>query len=767
MPGDRARFARALQLDFAAVAVDPTVLIDGAIELHVEGVAIVFGEHETVLRIWDERVDLRPVVGVVDEANAARTIMAADVDTFIGTSHAEAWVERPFAQRFATHFEVALDAHGRCLVATTRDHDSDDASPHAHGPRVPAQRMRAWHRGTNEGMRWMWVLASMVVVACGDDSAATSSEATGTDGVTSTGMSSSTGADSTSTSTSTSTGAHESSGSSSTGPQVLPERPEFVCPDPEQPACTTNDGPLRAGAAQRSIVPRCFEAWLDDDDDGSFDPGDVFLDCGCDRLCPGDEGYVAPDEGEGDEEFQHAFVAGFGSNRAATGVRDGTLGLVGEDDGLSARVLVLDQAQVRVAIIAVDTVGVFRPDVTRIRDRLSEAQADVDYVIVHAIHNHEGPDTMGLWGAGPTSSGYDPVYGEQWRASAVEATLEAIDHLEPVSEVRAGSVDASVDQPGGATNLLRDSRDPWIVDPTVSVLALHGEGPEPIATVIGYGCHPETLSSRNTLYTADFVHGLRRTVEQGSRWRRAPGRQGVGGMALFVNGAVGGMMTTLGVTVTNPDGDTFSAASFDKADSIGQILGEAALDALNEATALDDPRLGVMAQTFELPVHNTLYVFGFQAGVIERDYITKDQPPRIRTELGLLELGPLRMLTVPGELLPELAVGGYDGSALHSEVATLLDPDNTHPPDLDAAPQGPYLLERLRPDQGPRPWLLGLGNDELGYVIPEYDFVLADAPYLDEAQGDHYEETNSLGPQTAGLIEAQADALIEYANAAR
>ncbi|MEM6296147.1 MAG: hypothetical protein AAGA54_33050 [Myxococcota bacterium] len=602
-----------------------------------------------------------------------------------------------------------------------------------------------------------------LLAACSDPAAGAESDAsTGTTAATDAAASStSTGADSTSTSTSTGAGADSSS---STGDAPRVERPDFVCPNPDEPACASNDGPLRAGVSVRSIVPSCFEAWVDEDDDATFDNGEAFLDCGCDRLCPGDDGYVEPDDGEGDGEFQRAFIAGFQSNRPATGVRGPDQGLVGEGDGLDVRVVVLDQADVRVAIVAVDTVGVFRPDVTRLRSALSKADADVDALIVHALHNHEGPDTMGLWGEGPLVSGYDPAYGEQWRASAIEATLEAIEQLEPVADVRSGSVDAYAGQPGGATNLIRDSRDPWVVDPTVSVLSLRRDDDTPIANLVGYGCHPETLSSRNTLYTSDFVHGLRKTVEEGSQWRRAPGREGDGGVTVMLNGAVGGMMTTLGVSVTNPDGDTFTEPSFDKADSIGQLLGEAALDALASSTSLPEPSLRVMSNTFQLPVENTLYIFGFEAGVIERDVITEDQPPRINTEMVLLELGPLRMLTMPGELLPEIAVGGYDGSGLHSDEVTLVDPKNPNSPDIGAAPEGPYLIERLTAADGPRPWVIGLGNDELGYIIPHYDFELAKSPYLDEAEGDHYEETNSLGPETAALLEAEADRLIDFAN---
>jgi hypothetical protein len=60
-------------------------------------------------------------------------------------------------------------------------------------------------------------------------------------------------------------------------------------------------------------------------------------------------------------------------------------------------------------------------------------------------------------------------------------------------------------------------------------------------------------------------------------------------------------------------------------------------------------------------------------------------------------------------------------------------------------------------------WIIGLGNDELGYIIPEYNYVLSErVPYIEEAEGDHYEETNSLGPGTATLVLEWADRLIQW-----
>jgi hypothetical protein len=313
--------------------------------------------------------------------------------------------------------------------------------------------------------------------------------------------------------------------------------------------------------------------------------------------------------------------------------------------------------------------------------------------------------------------------------------------------------------------VLRDSRDPWVVDPNVGAARFVDERGETIVTLLNWACHPETAADENTLWSADYVHALRRTVETGSEWVTAPGRTGVGGPALFINGALGGMMTTLGVEVTNPDGDTYQSASFEKADSIGQIVGEMALDALDVGEEIAEPRLSFMATRFPLVVSNAAFLFAFKNGLLEREIMDVDGQMGIETEMALVNVGPLRMVTVPGEMLPELAVGGYDGSHVHAPGVPVVDPMNPNPPNLDAAPVGPYLLERIAAEDPLRyPWIIGLGNDELGYIIPEYDFLLDDLlPYFNEPEGDHYEETNSIGPHMAGVVDGQADALIDFA----
>ena len=90
------------------------------------------------------------------------------------------------------------------------------------------------------------------------------------------------------------------------------------------------------------------------------------------------------------------YLAGFGQNRKATKVHD----------PIMVRAVVLADGAQKIALVSADVVGLFLPSVERVRAELPGFK----YVLVSATHNHEGPDTLGLWGASPFTSGVDPDY---------------------------------------------------------------------------------------------------------------------------------------------------------------------------------------------------------------------------------------------------------------------------------------------------------------------------------------------------------------------
>lgn len=497
------------------------------------------------------------------------------------------------------------------------------------------------------------------------------------------------------------------------------------------------------------------------------DDEDTFADCGCDRVCPDDAAWTGADDGEGDGSFQAVWLAGFQNGRATVGPRDPSLGLRGEGDGVEARVAYLRQGNSAVAIVTLDVIGWFWPDVLTVRQLAAEAGLDVDHVLVHAIHTHSAPDAMGLWGERYLKRGYDPAWQAQLHATVVALIAEAEAGAVPVT-MTVGHVDAEAyHAEKGAANVVVDDRDPWIIDDDVRAARFADDDGATVLTLVNFASHPEMTGDEHLYMSADFVHNVRKTVEEGSSWE-SYGRDGVGGVTVYLSGALGGMMSGLHAEVTDPDGAEWTGDSpWERADADGILVGEMALDALADGEADPEPELTFRRETIFLPVENVGFHAMFLSGIFERELhhydpeqtIDDDNLPEVETEIDVLTIGPIAMLTVPGEAFPELAIGGYDGSEIHVPGQPLIAPDNPNPPDVAAAPAGPYWKDLL----GEHPWVVGLANDQLGYFVPEYDFVLDDdSPYLVEAEGHHYEETNSLGPTTATRIDEAAKALIAW-----
>ncbi len=533
--------------------------------------------------------------------------------------------------------------------------------------------------------------------------------------------------------------------------------PEIACPGSD--GCADGDGPLRAGASAVSITPTCFETWTDVDGDHGWDADvDTFDDCGCDQLCADDEGYPGADEGEADGVFDALWLSGFSNGRAAAGAHD----------ELWARAIVLEQGDSRLAIVELDLIGWFYDHVLDTRSMADEAGLDLDLVVVATTHQHEGPDTLGIWGQNPTKTGFDVDYGEYVKAQILAALTEAVAELTEVEAYRVGSIDvAAQDTEKGNYNVVDDSRDPVIIDEVLGAAQFQDASGATIATLVNWGNHPESLGGDNLLITSDFADALRRSLEDGVVYDGEVTREGLGGTAIFLNAAVGGLMTPLHIEVTDGVGDRFAEASFEKSEALGKVIASHALDALDAAAVVDDPDLGFAGQSFFLQVENWGFQAMFIAGLLDRQLynwddtepVDDDNIPEVLTEIDRIEIGPLQILTVPGELAPELAIGGYDGSRVNTTLDEFVGSDNPNPPDVDQAPSGPYYKDMM-PEHA---WILGLANDEIGYILPAYDFQLDEVlPYFDEPDGDHYEETRSLGPATATRLDEEVSRLLSW-----
>ena len=187
---------------------------------------------------------------------------------------------------------------------------------------------------------------------------------------------------------------------------------------------------FKVGFAELPITPELIDEWEDINNDAQFDPDiDKWTDV------------------NGNNQFDAVWMAGFQNKRAAQKVKD----------DLMVVTAVIDDGHTRIGIISADTIGLMRKFVLSVREDVP-TEWGLDYIMVHATHNHEGPDTQGLWGPGFLKSGVDEVYMERLKRDFISTLKMAIDNLEPAEMSLALNSDQSPHAYQRQTKTYRDRR---------------------------------------------------------------------------------------------------------------------------------------------------------------------------------------------------------------------------------------------------------------------------------------------------------------------
>jgi hypothetical protein len=401
------------------------------------------------------------------------------------------------------------------------------------------------------------------------------------------------------------------------------------------------------------------------------------------------------------------YMAGFGHNRVAATVHD----------DLYARCVAFSAGPKPLVVCEVDLIGFFLDDALRVRAKVPEAD-----VVVASTHVHEGPDTMGLWGPAVGQSGIDNDYNGFVVNGVAEAAKGALAALEPatpsLSVVHSAELDSFID----------DTRPPVVHDPDLIVLSLTGKGGKRIATVVNWANHPETLGSRNTQISADYP---------GFFYKRLEAK--LGGMAVLWNGAVGGMQSPLGAKFKDPaTGAIAPENSFRKTEVLGQRIADLAAESTGSAKPAHIDKVEFAERIITIPVTNRGFEMAAQADLYKgRKKTTADGATT--APVGLIRMSGkqpvLEIALIPGEMYPELSVGGVERYA---------------GADFPDAPIEAPIKSMLH---APFKMLIGLADDEIGYIIPKAEWD-EKPPYLQNAKKAWYGEENSVGPDAAARIAA-------------
>ncbi|MEZ4365858.1 MAG: hypothetical protein R2939_06170 [Kofleriaceae bacterium] len=528
--------------------------------------------------------------------------------------------------------------------------------------------------------------------------------------------------------------------------------PALVCPG--DPGCaTTGDGELSVGAAAVPYTPTITETWTDTNGDNEWDRDEPFVDA------------------DGDGEFDAFWL--FGGSRPAFEV----------NNDVEARALAFVEGDVSVAIVYVDAIGLLLEDVEAIRHHPILAADGLDHVIVGATHAHDAPDSIGLWGETPFTSGRNPELMTALHAAAAQAVHDALASAVPAQMIiaRTELIDDPADLVAGTPRWNQDIRDPKIYDPNLTIARfVRADAPTTtIGTLVNWANHPEaaTFSDDPPAITAHWPHWMRRTTEEGlvtgDLYQLERDLPGLGGVTVFVQGALGGQIGSIRNTAPQlPDGTGYTGEDHLKDEIIGRNVGRRALEVLtDEGETVTELPLSVRSAVYHARIDNLAFQTAFAIGVLghhplvgydPNEPLGPDNAPWMPMRATYLQVGPLALITAPGELHPESWVGGFDGS--WSWGWPIIDASKPNSADLATAPPGPYLRDLMLANPGVEyPILAGLAEDYVGYIVPGYNYVLnPDNPYFDEAEGDHYEEVYSLGPFGEAQTMAPIYQLVEY-----
>jgi hypothetical protein len=349
-------------------------------------------------------------------------------------------------------------------------------------------------------------------------------------------------------------------------------------------------------------------------------------------------------------------------------------------DPLKARCAVLERDGMRVAFVGADLFGMSLSEIAPIEARLRER--GIAPLILAMSHNHAAADTIGIYGHFPQ----DYVAFLQERIA--EGVLAAAAKLAPVKRWVAASDELALDG-ARVQGLIRNARNPGILDPQLAVMQAQGEDRKPIVTFVHFACHVEGLENGILETSADFPGYLCDALAKD-----------VGGQVVFLNGALGGMVS----------GDTLARTHAESAKA-GKRFAEEAARLLRSAVAPPRMDFVVERRRVEIPLTNAKFILFMQ--MANRRELVRG---RIAAEMFYLRLGEAELVTIPGELLPELSF---------------------------------EILERMR---GYPRLIVGLVNDELGYLIPGYDF-----------NAGEYEEGMSVGPAGGPMVRDLAIRMLEEA----
>jgi hypothetical protein len=360
---------------------------------------------------------------------------------------------------------------------------------------------------------------------------------------------------------------------------------------------------------------------------------------------------------------------------------------------LFIRAFVLEKGETRIAIVSVDNLG--WPAYLGNRSRKLIKGIPAENILIGATHAHSAPDAYGFPDE-KGNTGADLKYLDWCVIQMADAVNEAIANLEPATlKTAVGVAKGKI-----AYNYYADK----LYDPRCGVMqAVASSGKnkgKTIATLVNYATHPEILGTDRKTMSPDLCGPLYERIESK-----------VGGMAIFMNSAQGGMVTA--DTRLENGGE---ANDWNECIRIGNLMADEALRIVEKAPVDENPDLYCTSRMIKFPVDNEVMRYVFKNSPVAGNAAKTMDFTSVTTQVNLLNIGKAQVLTIPGEALPNI---------------------------------GFYVKRKMNTEQ---PFLFGLTNDAFGYMLSKEDFG--------GFERYNYITRTSLGEMTGEIYETEALKLV-------
>ncbi len=337
----------------------------------------------------------------------------------------------------------------------------------------------------------------------------------------------------------------------------------------------------------------------------------------------------------------------------------------GKQGELTARAMVFEQGETKVAMVQLDLLGF--PSILCARVHKQVPGIPAENILIGSTHTHSAPDCYGFPGLSGKASG-DLQYMDFVCNQAAIAINQALDNLQPAQlKIATGEAKGKI-----AYNYYA----PELYDPRMSVIQAVTPQGKTIGTLVNYAVHPEVLGNGVGLVSPDLVGPLCDQLEAD-----------LGGMGMFMNGAQGGMITADNRRLDQPS-DPLKAKwhdsrTWEECVRIGQLMASEAQRIVKDAAPQPDPGVACFAREVKFPVESNLMWMIILGSPLKYPH---NNDKSITTRVNLVNIGNAQILTIPGEALPNI---GY------------------------------YLKRHMK---GEHNLLFGLTNDAFGYILTKVDF---------------------------------------------